>query len=111
MDLDSPPVLKSKSFRFHQHLTTTDTHKYISIPTPSQDLKFKISFHEVLGQGLNWEIVSAFEINHVLDLAVALFLFVYQVRIFKATAVWGAWGLSSCCFIPQERCRVHRVKG
>lgn len=43
----------------------------------SQGLKFKISFHKVLGQGFNWEIVSAFEFNHMLDLD-STFLFVYQ---------------------------------
>lgn len=78
-DRDFSPVLKSKSFKFHQHLTTTDMYKYISIPTPSQGLKFKISFHKVLGWGFNQEIVCAFEFNHVLGLVVALFLFVCQV--------------------------------
>lgn len=101
MDLDFSPLLKSKPFRFHQHLTTADMHRCTSISTPSQGLKLKISFHKVLGQGLNGGIMNAFECNHVLDLAVALFLFVYQLMYLQRLCSLGSTGgflaISSSC--------------
>lgn len=63
-------------------------------------------FHKVLGQGSNWEIVSAFELNYGLDLAIALFLFVYQFMYLRRLCSLGSTrgGVSSYLFTLQKRC-------
>lgn len=79
----------------------------------SQGLKLKINFHKVLGQGLNWEIVSAFEFNHMLDLDIAL-LFCLSVHVSLKTLQSGEHGWGACSSYLstlQERCWVRRVKG
>lgn len=65
----------------------------MSIPTHSQILKFKISFHKVLEQSLKEEKMSAF---------VALLLFVYQLLYISCLQSGEHGGVSSCLYLARE---------